>query len=61
MTEMIGYLYSLFALLVFCLCLKSFFQDRSTPKTDLTSWIVVLLATAFWPIVVPFAYFERIN
>ncbi|MBW4464975.1 MAG: hypothetical protein KME07_05985 [Pegethrix bostrychoides GSE-TBD4-15B] len=41
------------AFLVFSLSLRSFFKDSSTSKTDLSSWLVVICATLFWPLVLP--------
>ena len=41
------------------ICLRAFLRDRSTPKTDKMSWIVLLEATLFWPIVLPLACVER--
>jgi len=45
--------YATGAFLVFSLSLRSFFKDSSTPKTDLSSWLVVVFATLFWPLVLP--------
>lgn len=39
--------------------LSAFLKDRSTPKTDLCSWLVLLLAVAVWPISYSLAYLER--
>lgn len=41
------------ALLVFGLSLQAFLKDSSTPKTDRASWLVILVATVLWPIVLP--------
>lgn len=46
-------LYTSGACLVFGLSLRAFLKDDSTPKTDLVSWLVVLVATLFWPLVLP--------
>ncbi len=46
-------LYITGALLVFGLSLQSFLKDTTTPKTDRTSWLVILVATVLWPIVLP--------
>jgi hypothetical protein len=40
-------------LLVFAWLLSAFINDRLTPKTDLRSWVVLLIASALWPIVLP--------
>jgi competence protein ComGC len=45
--------YFLVVLLVFVWLLSAFVSDRSTPKTDLRSWIVLLIASALWPIMLP--------
>jgi hypothetical protein len=50
-------------LLVFAWLLSAFINDRLTPKTDLRSWIVLLIASALWPIVLPklsYILFRRI-
>jgi hypothetical protein len=46
-------LYTSGAFLVFSLSLRAFLKDDSTPKNDLVSWLVVLVATVFWPLVLP--------
>lgn len=46
-------LYATGALLVFGLSLRTFLKDASTPKTDRLSWIVLAVATVFWPLVLP--------
>jgi hypothetical protein len=46
-------LYTAGALLVFSLSLRAFLKDRSTPKTDLLSWMVILVATVLWPLTLP--------
>lgn len=45
--------YATGAFLVFSLSLRSFFKDSSTAKTDLSSWLVLITATLFWPLVLP--------
>lgn len=45
--------YTAGAFLVFSLSLRSFFKDSSTAKTDLSSWLVLIVATVFWPLVLP--------
>ena len=34
-------------------------RDRTTPTTDLISWIVLLGAAVFWPITLPVSSLER--
>jgi len=46
-------LYSIGAVFVFGLSLQAFLKDKSTAKTDRTSWFVLLVATLAWPIVLP--------
>jgi hypothetical protein len=46
------------ALIVFLILLVLFVSDRQTPLTDRTSWMVLLLATIFWPISVPISLLE---
>ncbi len=51
--------YLMGAFMTLGICLRAFLRDHSTPKTDKMSWVVLLEATLFWPIVLPLAYFER--
>lgn len=46
-------LYITGAFVVFGLLLRAFLKDASTPKTDRRSWLVILVATALWPLVLP--------
>jgi hypothetical protein len=46
-------LYFAGATLVFSILLRAFLKDRSTSKSDVTSWLVVLVATFVWPLVLP--------
>lgn len=39
--------------LTFTFLLTAFLKDTSTSKTDRLSWMVLLIATLLWPIVVP--------
>ena len=39
--------------------LSAFLKDESTPKTDIVSWVVILVATVMWPLAVPLAIRER--
>lgn len=46
---------------VFCYWLGLFFADRSTPKTHLASWLILLIAPLFWPIVLPVSIVELVT
>jgi hypothetical protein len=46
-------LYVTGALLVFGFSLQAFLRDTSTPKTDRLSWMVLIVASLFWPITLP--------
>lgn len=46
---------------VFCYWLGLFLADRSTPKNDLASWLILIIAPLFWPIVVPVSIVELIT
>ncbi|MGK7892146.1 MAG: hypothetical protein AB4372_00435 [Xenococcus sp. (in: cyanobacteria)] len=43
---------------VFVYWLGLFMRDNSTPKNHLDSWLVLLIAPLFWPIVVPLSICE---
>jgi hypothetical protein len=51
-------LYSIIALLVFCILLSGFLLDGSVSKKDKTSWSVVFWGAMFWLIVIPFSFIE---
>ncbi len=46
---------------VFCYWLGLFFADKSTPKTHVQSWLILLIAPLFWPIVVPASIMELLS
>jgi hypothetical protein len=46
-------LYFIGATLVFGILLRAFLKDSSTPKSDVTSWLVVSIGTLAWPLVLP--------
>ncbi|MBS0018570.1 MAG: hypothetical protein KFF72_19845 [Arthrospira sp. SH-MAG29] len=52
-------LYLAIAILTFAYLLQKFWRDRTTSKTQLSSWQVLILAAALWPIVLPISYLER--
>lgn len=54
-------LYITGALLVFGFSLQAFLKDTSTPKTDRLSWLVLILASLFWPIVLPSIIRKRLS
>lgn len=43
---------------VFVYWLGLFMNDDSTPKNHVDSWLVLLIAPLFWPIVVPMSIWE---
>jgi hypothetical protein len=53
-------LYLPIACLMFCVFLGGFLTDDSTPKTDLISWMAVLVGAALFPIIIPIALTERL-
>jgi hypothetical protein len=53
-------LYLPIACLMFCIFLGGFLTDDSTPKTDLISWMAVLVGAALFPIILPIALTERL-
>ena len=46
---------------VFTYWLGLFIADSSTPKNHLDSWLVLVIAPLFWPIVVPLSIWELLN
>lgn len=52
-------LYTIVAFGVFCVYLKAFWEDASTPKTDVPSWIVLCLSSLLWLLVLPIAWFYK--
>ena len=52
-------IYLLTAGLFFVLLLSAFWLDRSTSKRHQLSWIIVLIGSLFWGIVLPLAVIER--
>ncbi|EAW35006.1 hypothetical protein L8106_07821 [Lyngbya sp. PCC 8106] len=57
---MLESVYILGAVATFVVSLSTFIGDQSTPKTHGMSWLILLEATLFWPIVLPFACLERL-
>ena len=49
------------SLAVFLYWLGLFIADKSTPKTHLASWLILLIAPLFWPIVVPASIIELVT
>ncbi|NEP00645.1 MAG: hypothetical protein F6K58_18630 [Symploca sp. SIO2E9] len=46
----------------FLVWLEAFKRDNNISlQQRRISWLVLILGTIFWPIVVPFSYLERIN
>ena len=58
MWENIAAWYCTIALMVFCFWLMIFIQDSSTPKNHRLSWLVLLIAPLFWPLVLPISSWE---
>ena len=52
--------YFMIATAVFCLWFSLFLLDRTTPKNHFISWLVLLIAPLFWPIVLPLSLKELI-
>jgi hypothetical protein len=46
-------LYFTGATLVFSILLGAFLRDNSTSKSDVISWLVVLVGTLIWPLILP--------
>ncbi len=49
------------ALFVFLILLSAFLLDHSTPKIHRLSWVVVVLGSAFWFIVIPLSFAEVVR
>ncbi len=58
MLDKIFGIYFIIALIVSGLWLWLFWKDTTTPKTNLISWLVILIAPWFWPIVLPLSIAE---
>jgi hypothetical protein len=54
-------LYMIGAAMVFSLVLRTFLKDASTPKTHVTSWLVVGAVTIAWFIVLPSIVHKRLE
>ncbi|HHP7230022.1 MAG TPA: hypothetical protein ACFCUY_04085 [Xenococcaceae cyanobacterium] len=61
MYQNIIYGYIIISLICFLLWLWLFTQDKTTPNNHLLSWIILLFAPWFWPIVLPISLWELIN
>lgn len=55
----IGYL--LIASIVFLVWFQHFWNDTSTSKKDLISWVALLFGPLFWPVVLPFSLLQINN
>lgn len=55
------YYYSIISFAVFNFFLVKFWQDETTEKTDLISWISLLAIMIFWPILLPISSWELIR
>lgn len=45
----------------FCVYLVVFLQDSTTQKSNLSSWIYLLIASIAWPLVLPLSCWELIR
>ena len=52
--------YLAIALVIFSIWFRCFLLDRTTPNNDIMSWIILLIAPFFWPIVLPLSIRELI-
>lgn len=50
--------YFTIVVMVFAYWLMLFGADQTTSKVDISSWIVLLIAPWFWPIVLPISSWE---
>ncbi len=53
--------YTIIALAVGLFLLKMFIQDYTVSITDRTSWVVLICAALFWPIVLPISVREKMT
>jgi hypothetical protein len=53
--------YATISVTVFCYWLGLFIADKSTPKTHIASWLILLIAPLFWPIVLPVSIVELVT
>ena len=60
MARNISLCYFAIASAVFCVWFGLFMLDETTPKNHFLSWIVLLIAPLFWPIVIPLSISELI-
>ncbi|MDY7023166.1 MAG: hypothetical protein SWJ54_17760 [Cyanobacteriota bacterium] len=51
--------YAIIGVLFFSHGLLKFLADKSTPNSHTSSWIVLGIATVFWPVVLPLSHLER--
>ena len=61
MLNNVVFVYGMIALMLFCFWLSLFLLDSTTPKNDKFSWLILLIAPLFWPIVLPRAVWELIH
>ncbi|MFM9268445.1 hypothetical protein [Tychonema sp. BBK16] len=50
--------YFLIASIVFLVWFQRFWQDTTTSKTDLISWVALVFGPLFWPVVLPFSLLQ---
>ena len=49
------------ALIVFVVWFIVFWNDTSTSKKDLLSWVALLLGPLVWPVVLPLSLFQMVS
>ena len=59
--KMIMISYFSIALIVFLVWFKSFWNDTSTAKNDLISWIALVIGPLVWPVVLPVSIWQIIS
>jgi hypothetical protein len=52
-------IYLIGASFTFVLMLSIFLKDRSTPKTDLVSWKLLLVSALLWFVILPYVLCQR--
>ncbi|NJO42118.1 MAG: hypothetical protein HC769_32745 [Cyanobacteria bacterium CRU_2_1] len=52
--------YLIGAIVTFGILLNAFFKDSSTPKTQVLSWLVILIASLLWFATLPFVIRKKL-
>jgi len=53
-------LYLPIAFVMLCIFLGGFLADNSASKSDVISWVAVVVGSVFFPLVIPIALIERL-